>query len=196
MAGKSPSTEESLDAVGDYAGTAHHIPPGEPDDEVAGDGQPPVSIPVFLEGPAGPVRGTAVRLHDQPGIPPEEIHHVVEQRDVYLRLGKAVLPANGEKPLLEVVAGGGGSDCVLPQKPSQSASAGLSSVRLRDRSQCTLATELKALCLVDHALELTRWEPAGEVKDRSRGGRDWNPILSGRLIDPQAGHSMGDQPGT
>jgi hypothetical protein len=83
--------------------------------QIPGDGEATVPVPISLEGAAGAVGRASVGFDDQPGVAPEEVHDVLEQRNVHLRLGKAVAAAEREEPLLEVVAGRGRSNRVVVQ---------------------------------------------------------------------------------
>src|SRR4051794_31478245 len=113
MTGNSPSEECSVlssrgqhpaYAVRDHSGAARDVPPGEAQDAVTGNGEPPVTVAIRLERAPSAVGRAAIHLDDESGVRPQEVDHVLEQRDVHFRLGKVALAAEREESLLEIVA--------------------------------------------------------------------------------------------
>jgi len=56
--------------------------------------------------------GAAVSFNDEMRVRPEEVHDVVEQPDVHIRLGKAMPPTELQESLLELAARNCGPDLV------------------------------------------------------------------------------------
>jgi hypothetical protein len=109
MTGNSPSggiRQQPLHSIRNDRGSAGDVEPGEPEHHVAGDGEAAITVAVGLEGDSGAVRGATVDLNDQPSVRPEEIHDVVEQLNVHLRLGKADALTESEEALFELTSGG------------------------------------------------------------------------------------------
>lgn len=175
------SGEHSPDAVGDHRGPTRHVEPGESQHPIAGDGQAAITVSVGLKGAAGAVSGATVDLHDQSRFGPEEVHDVVDQRNVHIRLGKAVTATEGEESLLEVVACGGRPGAMLVEQGTESTGARATEVSSHDLVQVVFIADVQSLGLVDGPLELPVGQDGRQVEDGARRGGDRNPAMKSAL---------------
>src|SRR6266550_8183540 len=124
--------QQAPDSIGDHSRPPRHVPPGEAQDAVAGDGQTAVPVAVGLERLAGAVACAPIDLDDQVDVPPKEVHYVVEQRDVHFRLGKVAAAAERQETLLQLASGYRGTCTVGCEHSVQGACPGAARMQVDD----------------------------------------------------------------
>jgi hypothetical protein len=191
---KRPATsrrvQQAPDAVRDDCMPPSDVPPSESQDRVSRDRQAAIPIPVGLEGSPGSMCRASVDLDDQAGLRPEEVDDVVEQRSVYLRLGKAVAATEHQEPLLELAAGGRRSNLVTGQHSSQLPGTRMPGMATQEFNEVVRGQKLQSVCFINRALKRSCVNRAPEVEDCSGGARRGNLPVGGELVVGESPRTM------
>jgi hypothetical protein len=182
--------QQAHDAFGDDSMPPSDVPPGEPQDRVARHRQSAIAIAVGLEGPPGVMCRASVDLDDQAGLQPEEVDDVLEQRSVYLRLGKVVATAEHQEPLLELAARSRRSNLVTGQHSSQFPGTGMPGVATQDFNEVVGSHQLQSVRFIDRALQRSCVDRAPEVKDCSGWTGRGNLPVAAELVVGESPRTM------
>ena len=166
------------------------VPPSEPQDRVSRDRQAAIPIPVGLEGPPGAMCRASVDLDDQAGLRPEEVDDVVEQRSVYLRLGKVVAATEDQEPLLKFAAGDRRSNLVTGQHSSQLPGTRMPGMATQEFNEVVRGHQLQSVRFINRALKRSCVNRAPEVENGSGGPRRWNLPVGGELVVGESSRTM------
>ncbi len=182
--------EEATDSIGHDCRPAHDVRPCEANDGVARHGKPPIAVAVILKGSASVVACVAVDLHHDGRAGPEKVHDVVEQRHVHCRLGKAVSVTEDEEALLQFAPRQRRPDPMTGEHAAQPSSARVPAMASQQLGRIVRFDEPQAISLVECAFQWTRVENAGEIENRSRGGRAGDFLAGRQLVIRQPSWAM------
>ena len=135
-----------------------------------------------------------IDLNDQAGVPPEEIHDVVEERYVHFWLGKAVSAAEREESLLELAPGRGRAQRVARQHRSELPRSWTAD-HAADRFQILRLAEPESSSLVDGALQVAEGKGGCQIQKRPGWRGDRQTLVLSKLPGNEHGRPMHLDPG-